>query len=155
MHARVLVAGVAVAVFASTIAGAGEEARRQIQSRNVQVDVRIDCLAGRGVSFSLTPWAIRFNAGDSISWILDPQSNVDSMDVVEAAPGRGWPFARKPPYKSTRARANGARALDASQRGTRYKYAIRAICVRAVTPYDADTVLIDPEMIIIRPGGGT
>lgn len=153
MHARVLLAGVAVAVLGTTIAGADELARRQ--SRNVQVDVRIDCLAGRGVSFSLTPWSISLNEGDSISWKLDSQANVDSMDVVEVSPGRGWPFARKPPYKSTKARANGARALDTNQRGRNYKYAIRAICVRAVSPYDADTVLIDPEMIIIRPGGGS
>jgi hypothetical protein len=152
MRARAVLSAVAVAVvLGSTLAAADELARRQ--ARNVQVDVRIDCLAGRGVSFSLTPWEITVMPGDSISWKLDPQSNVDSMDIIEARPGRGWPFARKPPYKSRRSRANGARALDANQRGGRYRYAVRAICVRSESPLEVDTVLIDPEMIIIRGGG--
>jgi hypothetical protein len=119
--------------------------------KTVNVDVRIDCLAGRGVSFSLSPWAIVMNAGDSLTWSLDSGANVSEMQVI-AKQGKPWPFRDKPPYKSTKAKPAGARALDPGQNGRRYQYAVSAVCTRdSVT---ADTVIIDPDIIIIR-GGGT
>jgi hypothetical protein len=114
----------------------------------VNVNVRVDCLAGRGVSFSLIPWVIEVQPGDSINWLLDPTSNVTDMDVINKMPGNQWPFQRKPPYRSTKQNAAGARARDNAQSGRRYKYAVSAICPRNAA--EADTVIIDPDMIIIR-----
>ena len=117
-------------------------------ARTVNVDVRVDCLAGRGVSFSLTPWTIEVQQGDSINWRLDQGANVASMDIISKMPGNQWPFRRKPPYRSTKARPAGAQSLDNAQTGRRYKYAVSTVCVRDST--QADTVIIDPDMIIIR-----
>ena len=115
----------------------------------VNVDVRVDCLAGRGLSFSLTPWLIAVQPGDSVNWRLEFGSNVTDMDIVNRTPGNQWPFLRKPPYRATRDSPAGARARDNSQGArSRYKYAVTAVCARSAT--ESDTVVIDPDMIIIR-----
>ncbi len=145
MRAKVLLA-CGAAVLAAVVA-TKDSLDAQGTFRTVNVDVRIDCLAGRGVSFSLTPWAIEVQRGDSINWRLDASANVSEMEVI-AKRGGPWPFRRKPPYRSTKARPAGAQSLDQGQNGRRYQYAVSAICVRdSVT---ADTVIIDPDMIIIR-----
>lgn len=150
MQAHLLLVGAAVAVGLSTI----EPPPVRQQAAAVQVSVRVDCLAGRGVSFSLTPWVATVQPGDSISWMLDEQSNAETLEVVQIRGNSNWPFARKLPYRTRKGQAVGARALDPAQRGGRYKYAVQAICTRTANPYTADTVLIDPDIIIIR-GGGT
>lgn len=150
MQASVLLLGGAVAVLASAIGAPDDPSPRAAQT--VEVSVRVDCLAGRGVSFSLTPWSITLQPGDSVNWKLDSQANVDSMEVLETK-GKGWPFKRKPPYKSRRARAAGAQGLDPIQKAGKYKYSVQAICVRSTNPAVSDTVLIDPDMIIIRGSG--
>lgn len=151
MHKGFLLLGGAVAVVASARLAASDSKPVRQASQTVEVKVRVDCLAARGVSFSLVPWSITVNAGDSISWLLDPQSNVDSMDVVETK-GKGWPFKKKPPYKVSKAKSNGAKDQDLNAKPGKYKYAVQAICVR-VPSMAADTVLIDPDMIIVRGGG--
>ena len=151
MQAHVLLFGAAVAVIAATI---DPGTSRTPQAGSVEVSVRVDCLAGRGVAFSLTPWAARMNPGDSLSWVLDPQSNAESMEIQLVKGNNAWPFARKPPYRTTKGRPVGARGLDNNQRGSRYKYAVQAICVRSTAPYDTDTVLVDPDIIIIRGDAG-
>lgn len=149
MRAKVLVGCCAFLVLAAVTTKDSIDA--QGSYKTVNVDVRIDCLAGRGVSFSLTPWSIVMNAADSITWSLDPGANVAEMQVV-AKQGKPWPFRARPPYKSTKAKPAGARGLEPGQTGRRYQYAVSAICTRdSVT---ADTVIIDPDIIIIR-GGGT
>ena len=150
MYAQVLLLGGAVAVLASVIERPDDPTQRAAQT--VEVNMRIDCLAGRGVSFSLIPWAITVYPGDSIGWKLDPAANVDSVDVIDVK-GKGWPFKKKPPYKSTKTKPAGARELDSEQKGNKYHYAVRAVCVRSTNPAVADTVVIDPDMIIIRGGG--
>lgn len=149
MRAKVLLGCCAFLVLAAVSTKQSVDA--QGAYKTVNVDVRIDCLAGRGVSFSLTPWAIVMNAGDSLTWSLDSGANVSEMQVI-AKQGRPWPFRDKPPYKSTKAKPAGARALDPGQSGRRYQYAVSAICTRDSAT--ADTVIIDPDIIIIR-GGGT
>ncbi len=145
MRAKVVLA-CGAAVLAAVVA-TKDSLDAQGAFRTVNVDVRIDCLAGRGVSFSLTPWAIEVLQGDSINWRLDGSANVSEMQVIAKRNGQ-WPFRRKPPYRSTKARPAGAQALDAAQNGRKYQYAVSAICTRdSVT---ADTVIIDPDMIIIR-----
>ena len=53
MRARVLLLGGAVVIGASTIVGiSGAATQRPVQI--VTVNVRVDCLAGRGVAFSPT-----------------------------------------------------------------------------------------------------
>jgi len=145
MRIRVLLLSVAVLVFATLQLEGSTGAQGTFAT--VDVDVRIDCLAGRGVSFSLVPWSITVKPGDSINWKLDPGSNVTEMQVV-AKQGRPWPYGRKPPYNVTRTRPAGARALDPSQRGRRYQYAVTAVCVRDAAT--SDTVIIDPDLIIPR-----
>ena len=153
MQAHFLLVGAAVAVGLSTIEP--PPVRPHQAAGVVQVNVRVDCLAGRGVSFSLTPWIATVQPGDSISWMLDDQSNAESMEVVEIKGGnKNWPFAKKLPYKTRKGVGVGARTLDPVQKGGKYKYAVQAICTRTSNPYSADTVLIDPDIIIIR-GGGT
>lgn len=156
MYASILVLGsAAVAVLASSATfGDDPPPPRPSAAQTIDVNVRIDCLAGRGVSFSLLPWAITVQPGDSVAWRLDPGSNVDSMDVVEARNGK-WPFKRKPPYRSTKARAGGGQSLDPDEKGNKYHYAVRAVCVRSAVPAVADTILIDPDMIIIRGVAGS
>lgn len=149
MRAKVLVGCCAFLVLAAVSTKQSIDA--QGAYKTVNVDVSIDCLPDRGVSFSLTPWAIVMNAGDSLTWSLDSGATVSEMQVI-AKQGRPWPFRSRPPYKSTKAKPAGARALDPAQNGRRYQYAVSAICTRdSVT---ADTVIIDPDIIIIR-GGGT
>lgn len=151
MYASILLVGsAAVAVLASTAVFDDDPPPSRPQAaQTVDVNVRIDCLAGRGVSFSLMPWAITVQPGDSVAWRLDPGSNVDSMDVVEGK-DKTWPFKRKPPYKTTKAKAGGGQSLDPNEKGGKYQYAVRAVCVRSTVPAVADTILIDPDMIIIR-----
>lgn len=151
MYASILLVGsAAIAVLASTAVFDDDPPPSRPQAaQTVDVYVRIDCLAGRGVSFSLMPWAITVQPGDSVAWRLDPGSNVDSMDVVEGK-DKKWPFKRKPPYKSTKAKAGGGQSLDANEKGGKYHYAVRAVCIRSAVPAVADTILIDPDMIIIR-----
>ena len=116
--------------------------------RTVNVDVRVECLAGRGVSFSLTPWSIEMAAGDSINWRLEQGANVSEMEVIAKGPGNSWPFKKKPPYRSTKSKPAGAQSLDTNQKGRKYRYAVSTVCVRdSVT---SDTVIIDPDIIIIR-----
>jgi hypothetical protein len=149
MRAKVLLGCCAFLVLA--VVSTKESIDAQGSYKTVNVDVRIDCLAGRGVSFSLTPWSIVMNAADSITWSLDPGANVSEMQVIAKA-GKPWPFRARPPYKSTKNKPAGARGLEPGQTGRRYQYAVSAICTRdSVT---ADTVIIDPDIIIIR-GGGT
>ena len=149
MRAKVLLGCCAFLIFAAVSTKKSIDA--QGANKTVNVDVRIDCLAGRGVSFSLSPWAIVMNAGDSLTWSLDQGANVSEMQVI-AKQGKPWPFRARPPYKSTKGKPAGARGLEPGQTGRRYQYAVSAICTRdSVT---ADTVIIDPDIIIIR-GGGT
>jgi hypothetical protein len=152
MQAHFLLVGAAVAVGLSFVEP--PPVRKQ-QAGVVQINVRVDCLAGRGVSFSLTPWVATVQPGDSISWMLDEQSNAESLEVVQIRGNNNWPFAKKLPYRTRKGgQGVGARALDSNQKGNKYKYAVQAICTRTANPYTADTVLIDPDIIIIR-GGGT
>ena len=146
MRGKVLLGCVAFIVLAA--AEARDSLVAQGTARTVNVDVRVDCLAGRGVSFSLTPWTIDVAPGDSINWRLDQGANVTEMQIISKMPGNQWPFRRKPPYRSTKARPAGAQSLDNAQSGRRYKYAVSTICVREST--QSDTVIIDPDMIIIR-----
>jgi hypothetical protein len=148
MRARVLLLGGAVVLGASTVVGiSGAATQRPAQT--VTVNVRVDCLAGRGVAFSLIPWAATLYPGDSIDWALDQTSTVDSMEIVDLK-GRGWPFKKKPPYKAKRGKGIGARDLDAAQKAGKYNYGVLAYCNRGA---ETDTVLIDPDMIIVRGGG--
>ena len=150
MYAHVLLVGGAVALLASVIERPDDPTQRAAQT--VEVNVRIDCLAGRGVSFSLIPWAINVYPGDSIDWKLDPAANVDSVEIIDVK-AKGWPFKKKPPYKATKTKPVGARDLDVQQKGSKYHYAVKAICIRSTVPLVADTVVIDPDIIIIRGGG--
>ena len=152
MRASFLLLGGVVAVVGSTALYASDPPAPPA-AQTVTVNVRIDCLAGNGVSFSLLPWSITVAPGDSVNWMLDPGSNVDSMEVQEVK-GKGWPFKKKTPYKARKGgRGVGARELDSNEKAGKYKYNVQAICIRA--PGSADTVLIDPDMIIVRGGGGT
>lgn len=146
MRAKVLLGCCAFLVLAAV--EANDALVAQGTFRTINVDVRVDCLAGRGVSFSLTPWVIEVGVGDSINWRLDAGANVTEMEVVTKQPGGAWPFRRKPPYRATKVRPAGAQALDNAQSGRRYKYAVSTVCVRDSA--SSDTVVIDPDIIIIR-----
>lgn len=119
---------------------------------NKSVYVRVDCLANRGVSFTLAPWTIEVREADSLSWTLSDNSSVSEMDIIEKKDNKKWPFKKKPPYKVEKNKPNGARGLDPNENQDKYSYAVRAVCPRA--DGEADTLIIDPDMIIIR-GGGT
>jgi hypothetical protein len=146
MRGKLLLGCCAFVVFAA-VATPDSLAAQGVQN-NVRVNVRIDCLAGRGVSFSLIPWVIEVQPNDSISWVLDSAATVSEMDVITKAPGGPWPFQRRPPYRSTKASAAGGQARAAGQTQTLYRYAVSAVCVRSAT--QSDTVIIDPDMIIRR-----
>lgn len=151
MHSSVLLSAGIVAIAASFAPAIDDPAPQVRQAQTVEVHVRIECLAGRGASFSLVPWSITVYPTDSVAWLLDPQSNVGDMDILETR-GQGWPFRVKTPYKGTKVRPAGAKGFDAQQKAGKYKYSVRALCVR--TAAATDTILIDPDMIIPR-GGGT
>ena len=152
MRASVLLLGGVVAVVGSTALYASDPPAPPA-AQTVAVNVRIDCLAGGGVSFSLVPWSIKLAPGDSVNWMLEPASNVDSMEVQEVK-GKGWPFKKKTPYKTKKGGSGvGARDLEATAKAGKYKYNVQAVCIRS--PGLADTVLIDPDMIIVRGAGGT
>jgi hypothetical protein len=114
----------------------------------LNVNVRVDCLAGRGASFSLVPWQVVVQPDDSVNWVLEFGANVSEMEILNRTPGNRWPFVSRPPYRVTKDRPIGARARQAGQSDRRYKYAVSAICVRSAT--ESDTLVIDPDMIIIR-----
>lgn len=144
MRAKVLLTCCAVLGFA--VVETKESADAQGSYQTVNVDVRVDCLAGRGVSFSLTPWSVSLKPGDSINWRLDASANVTDMQILAKA-GKPWPFKRKTPYKSSKGKPTGAQALDPAQTGKKYQYAVTAVCVRDSAT--SDTVIIDPDMIIV------
>ena len=146
MRARVLLGCSAFVVLAAV--EAKDSLKAQGTFRTVNVDVRVDCLAGGGVSFSLTPWQIVVNPGDSLNWRLDQGANVSTIEIVAKGQGNQWPFRRKPPYRATKANPVGAQALDNSQTGRRYRYAVSTVCVR--DSVNVDSVIIDPDIIIIR-----
>lgn len=146
MRARVLLGCSAFLVFAAV--EANDSLVAQGAAALHQVHVRVDCLAGDGISFSLTPWTTTVRAGDSINWNLDPGANVSEMEVITKRPGGPWPFRRKPPYKVTKNHPMGAQALDDAHNDRRYQYAVSAICFRDSS--NVDTVVIDPDIIIIR-----
>ena|SRR5688572_14273213 len=141
MRAGVLLVSGAIAV--ASIAGFVDP-RQPRPAADKEVNVYIEC-PPNGVEFALNPWSVDVPRGDSVSWRLDPRSDVDSMSVVYTR--SNWPFRRKPPYKVTRGQARGARDRDEAGRPGKYKYAIQAVCLRQGGA--ADTLLIDPDMIII------
>lgn len=145
MRARVPLILGAVLVFVAIETNGSADA--QGSSQTVNVDVRVDCLAGRGVSFSLTPWSISMKPGDSINWRLDAAANVTEMEV-KAKATKPWPFKKKTGYKSKKNQPAGAKELDAAEKGSKYQYVVSAICVRDAAM--SDTVIIDPDIIIIR-----
>lgn len=152
MRAKVLLGCCAFLVLAAATTKDSLDA--QGAAKTVAVDVRIDCLAGRGVSFSLTPWVIEMKAGDSLTWRLDQGANVSEMQVI-AKQGKPWPFSSPPPRNATKEKPAGARALNPNvpppgMERFRYQYAVKAVCDRGAEA--SDTVIIDPDIIIIRGG---
>lgn len=143
MHAGVMLFSGAIAV--ASIAGFVDQGQ-SAPLANKEVNVRIECLPSRAVEFALSPWSVEVGPGDSVSWRLDPRSNVDSMTVVDAS-GR-WPFRGRPPKVMRNQGARGVQERAVTLRGAnKYKYAVQAFCIRSATV--TDTVLIDPDMIII------
>jgi hypothetical protein len=115
-----------------------------------QVDVTVDirCLAGNGVSFSLTPWAARLAVGDSIAWVLHPDAQVPEITITSKQ--AAWPFVAAPPYKGNSNRPPKGKGMKAGVKaGDKYSYAVTAACQRSDGTYS--TIIIDPDMIII-PG---
>ena len=143
MHVAFLLSGV-IALAASVTGLLDYKPSRPLADK--EVNVRIDCLPRRAVEFTLSPWSVEVGPGDSVSWRLDARSSVDSMSIVDQS-GR-WPFRGRPPKVVRNQGARGVRERAATLRGAnKYKYAVQAFCVRSATV--TDTVLIDPDMIII------
>ncbi len=110
----------------------------------VEVDVR--CTPNNGVQFSLSPWTARLAQGDSIAWVLHPDANVSEITVTAKQPD--WPFTSMPPYKGNATRGPKGKGMKPNQLNKRYAYAINTSCARA--DGTTSTVVIDPDMIIIR-----
>ncbi|MEO8577592.1 MAG: hypothetical protein ABI556_12860 [Gemmatimonadales bacterium] len=140
------IAIVAVAVFAGSAsrieAQVGPYVGKQV---NVAVDIR--CLAGNGVQFSLTPWAVQIAQGDSVSWVLSPDAGVPEITITPKVPTK-WPYDDAGPYKGNAAKGPKVKKMKNNVKvGDRYSYNVSGVCTRA----DGTTsnVVIDPDMIII------
>lgn len=147
---RLMKAGCIAIIAAAVLIGTSSKAEAQgTLGKQVNVAVDIRCLAGNGVSFSLTPWKAELAPGDSIAWILSPDAGVPEITITSKQ--AAWPYDDTPPYKGNAAKPPKLRKMKSSVKaGDKYSYAVTAVCTRA----DGTTsnVIIDPDMIII-PGG--
>lgn len=140
-----------IAIVAVAVVATSRKAEAQVQpGRQVNVAVDIRCLAGNGVSFSLTPWAAQLAPGDSIAWILSPDAGVPEITIVPKD-AKKWPYDDVPPFKGNAKNAPKLRKMKTNVKaGDKYSYNVTATCTRAdgTNSY----VVIDPDMIIL-PGG--
>lgn len=146
MRGRLLVVRVVFTVLVATGVVFPIAAGAQGGTGGVNVALDIQCTADNGVQFSLTPWNAKLYQGDSIAWVLSPNAQVPEITITSKQ--TAWPFLSGPPYTGNAAKGPKAKGMKPNQAGKRFAYAVTAVCTRA----DAtkDTVIIDPDVIIIR-----
>jgi hypothetical protein len=124
------------------LAAAWADPQVQIVTKTVSID--FTCTAD-GATLSVTPWRVQLaSRNDQIEWSVKT-TGLDSVSISPKLVAR-WPFSVNPPLSAHAQRPVVARGIPASVPGGTYKYNISGICQRAGGI--ADTVIIDPDMII-------
>ncbi|MDO8501191.1 MAG: hypothetical protein Q7S20_05070 [Gemmatimonadaceae bacterium] len=139
---------VACITIAALAAAACNKDLARDTNTNLLVDVSITC-TGDGVQFSLSPWRASLREGDEITWNLASDPAISSITINKKQ--SAWPFMTQPPYSGGHDKQPHAKGMKANQGGKPpFKYSVTGICTRAGGI--ADTVVIDPDMIIIKGG---
>jgi len=121
----------------------------QIQPVVRKVLIRFSCDNDGGATVTVRPWRVVLQRRtDHVEWTLLPV-DVERVSITPKYVA-GWPFVAPPPVVVTPQRPGVARDIPASVPGGNYKYNITGICTRPGGP--ADTVIIDPDMIIPNLG---
>jgi hypothetical protein len=124
------------------LAAAWADPQVQIVTKTVSID--FTCTTN-GATLSVTPWRVQLDSrADQIEWSVKT-AGLDGVSISPKFVAR-WPFSVNPPLNAHAQQPAVARGIPASVPGGNYKYNISGICQRAGGI--ADTVIIDPDMII-------
>lgn len=108
------------------------------------VSVDLQCTA-TGAKITVEPWRVELDTrDDEIQWVV-ATTGLDSVFITPKILGR-WPFAVSPPLHSKKGAPAAAKGIPQWVAKGKYQYNITGICVRSAAR--ADTVVIDPDMII-------
>jgi hypothetical protein len=125
------------------VAAAWRAPRNQAVARKVQI--KFACDTDGGATVTVKPWRIVLQQRtDQVEWSLIP-SGVGSVSITPKYIA-GWPFVAPPPIVVTAVKPGVGKDIPASVPAGTYKYNITGVCARTGAP--ADTVVIDPDMII-------
>ncbi len=129
-----------LAVVSVVLVSANDLQAGRFATRDVTIDAR--CTGGENTSVTLRPWNLRLQQGDDVRWVLNGNANSDDITI---SPKRdAWPFVDAPPYKGGKGRPARTGGMRPNAQG-RYSYNVTLICTNGG---NADTVLIDPDIIV-------
>lgn len=114
----------------------------------VPVTIEIKC-EGESFLWSIDYVSKQIEFPDIIEWKLATTSTPNASFSINKKSGKGWPFGGDLPYEGKKDKPAKGDGVKDNAKG-RYEYTITAIC----TPSSGatKTVVIDPDMIIIRGG---
>lgn len=146
MRPNAIVACVAVCLVA---AGCAKPVLVPSSGRVRAVNVKITC-EGAAVDASINPYAVSLLQGDEVRWVLTGSPHVATLVIDRKPDSRDWPYEDKPPYRASAESPAGAKRMKAHDNDRTYRYNLIATCARpGATP---KSIIIDPDMIIRRPG---
>jgi hypothetical protein len=110
-----------------------------------KVLIRFSCDTDGGATVTVKPWRVRLNSkAEQIEWSLVP-SGLATVEISPKTVAR-WPFVASPPIVVTASKPGLGKDIPPTVPAGTYKYNITGVCPRSGAP--ADTVIIDPDMII-------
>jgi hypothetical protein len=125
--------------------------RPQVPVVTKTVSIDFNCTSD-GATISIRPWRVALaSRTDEIQWDVKA-TGLDSVAISPKLVAR-WPFSTNPPIHAHAQKPGKAKGIPNSVPGGRYQYNITGICNRAGGT--ADTVIVDPDMIIPKLPGGT
>lgn len=123
----------------------GLRSRSAAPAQQGPVKVNVTAICGENsVQFSASPWTASVPRDSAVEWVMTNLSNASAIEVNAKNPG-DWPY-RNTHFHGTKQLPARARGMKANaEPGHRYRYTVTFICDIA---HKADTVVIDPDMII-------
>lgn len=112
-------------------------------AKDVTVDIGADCRSRDSTVITVSPWAVNVSQGDSIAWVIDADSKVESVDISPKKADR-WPFADRPPYKGGKGRPARGRRMKPNAKGT-YAYDVTVTCKVGQRTWKTT---LDPDIVV-------
>ena len=110
-----------------------------------KVIIKFSCDTDGGATVTVKPWRVVMSKRtEQIEWSLTP-SGISSVSISPKYVA-GWPFVAAPPIVVNAGKPGIGKDIPSAVPAGNYKYNITGICARSGAP--ADTVVIDPDMII-------